>query len=289
MSRITERPAVAPINPWTNISTGTANQAYSAIPASGSQPSTGTGFFAPDFTTYIGQKFDTSDGRELALVSSGAAITAGKVVQSEAQVTAHQKLAMTVPTAYPATAGTYKVYVTNGSTVLNENKFASGFLIVCYGTGLGQTLKISSHQAAAASAAFVVTLEDPIQTTLDATSKVSLLQNPFANVITAPDTTATGGPVGVSLYGIAAPTAATYDGTSGALTVNGVAQYGLIVTHGPCAVLVDNSVTGVGYPVGVSKVTAGSVGVATLTTTPMIGINAQTQTSAYYGLINLML
>lgn len=278
------------MNPWSNISTGVPNQAYSANPGIGAQPSSGTGFYAPDFFTYIGQKFDTSDGRELALVSNGAvALTAGVFVQSEAENTAFQKLAMTVPTAYPATAGLTQILVTNGGTVLNSNKYQGGYVIIASGTGIGQMLKIASHQPAAASATFVVTLEDPIQTTLDATSKVSLLQNPYANVIIAPATTATGGPVGVTLYNIAASTAPTYNGTSGALTANGTLQYGLVVTHGPVSCLIDNSVTNVGYPLGVSKVTAGTLGVATLTSTPQVAVSAQTLTSANNGLVYLML
>lgn len=290
MSRITQKSAVAPLSPWINLTSGTANQAYSQNPANSSSTTTGTGFSAPDMFTYIGQKFDTADGRELALVSNGTvALAAGVVVQSEAEVTAFQKLAMTVPTAYPATAGTYQILVTNGSTVLNVNKYAGGYLIVASGTGIGQILKIGSHQAAANGATFVVTTTDPIQTTLDATSKITLVQNPYANVIIAPATTATGGPVGISLYGIAASTAPTYNGTTGALTASGVLQYGLIVTHGPTSCLIDNSVTNVGYPLGVSKVTAGTLGVATLTSTPQIAVSSQTLTSANNGLVYLML
>lgn len=290
MSYISQRPSVAGLNPFSNLSTGVPNQAYSANPANGAQPSSATGFYDPSFVTMVGQKFDTADGRELVLVQNGAvAIGAGVLVQSEAEVTAHQKLAMTVPTAYPATAGLYQILVTNGSTVLNVNKFALGQLIVASGTGAGQILGISSHQPAANGATFVVTLEDPIQTTLDATSKISLLQNPYSNVIISPATTATGGPVGVSLYNIAASTAPTYNATTGALTANGVAQYGLITCHGFAACLIDNTVTNVGYPLGVSKTTAGTMGLATLTTVPQIGVSAQTLTSANTGLVFLYL
>lgn len=290
MSRITQKSAVAPLDPWRNIATGVPNQAYSASPANTPITTVGTGFAAPDFGSYVGQKFDTSDGRELALVSNGAvALAAGVLVQSEAEVTAHQKLAMTVPAAYPATAGLYQILVTNGSTVLNANKFAGGYVIVASGPGIGQMLKISSHQPGTNAGTFVVTLEDPIQTTLTASSKITLVQNPYANTIISPASTATGGPVGVTLYGIAASTAATYDATSGALTAAGVTQYGLIVTHGPVSCLIDSTVTNVGYPLGVSKTTAGTLGVATLTTVPQVAVSAQTLTSANNGLVYLQL
>lgn len=290
MSRITQKSAVGPLNPFANISTGVPNQAFSGIPANTAQPATGTGFYEPDLDSCVGQKFDTSDGRELVLVQNGAtALVAGVLAQAEAEVTAHQKLAMTVPTAYPATAGLFQILVTNGSTVLNVNKFAGGYAIVASGTGIGQIFKIASHQPAANAATFVVTLEDPIQTTLDATSKISLLQNPYDNVVVSPTTTATGGPVGVTLHAIAASTAATYNGTTGALTANGVAQYGFLVCHGPATCLIDNTVTNVGYPLGVSKTTAGTMGVATLTTVPQIAVSMQTLTSANNGLVYLYL
>lgn len=288
MSKITQKSSVAPLSPWINISSGVPNQAFSANPATGAQPS-GTGFFDPSIATCVGQKFDTDDGRELALVQNGAtALAAGVLVQSEAEVTAHQKLAMTVPAAYPATAGLFQILVTNGSTVLNVNKFASGYAIVAAGTGIGQIFAIASHQPAANAATFVVTLEDPIQTTLDATSKISLLQNPYANVVINP-TTATGQPIGVTANAIAASTAPTFSATTGAMTANGVAQYGLAYTHGPCTCLIDSTVTNVGYPLGRSAATAGALGVATLTTVGQIGLSSQTQTSAQNGLVYLFL
>lgn len=280
MSRISERSAVGALSLF--------SQAYSGLPATTPSVTPGTGFLSPDFITYVGQKFDTSDGRELALVTNGAvALVAGVLVQSSVESTAFEKLAMTVPTAYPATAGAFQILVTNGGTKLNQNIYAGGYAIIASGTGIGQMLKISSHQAAAASATFVVTLEDAVITTLDATSKVSLLANPYSGVIISPTSTATGGPAGVTLYPLAASTAATYDGTSGALTVAGVNQYGLITVHGPAACLIDSTVTNVGYPLGVSKTTAGCLGVATLTTVPQIAVSAQTLTSANVGLVML--
>lgn len=293
MSRLTQRPAVAGLDPFRNISSGTSNQAYSAIPANQAITTAGTGFADPSFATLVGQKFDTSDGREFILIQNGAvALSPAKVVQSPAEVTAFQKLAMTVPAATPATAGTFSVLVTNGGTVLNVNQFAQGYLIVASGTGIGQMLKIASHQPAAASATFIVTLEDPIQTTLDATSKVSLLANPYIGsvIAVASGSTQTGSPIGITLYGIAASTAASYNATTGALTANGVAQYGLIQTHGPA---VGTLTTGgasltTGSGLGIST-TAGSLIVQTLTTAPLIAYNMQTQTDAQCGLVFLNL
>lgn len=300
MSRITEKPAVAPLNPWTNISTGNSNQAYGSSPANGAAATSGTGFNDSSFSTYVGQKFDTSDGRTLVMVANGGvALPAGNLIQSAAQVTAHQKLAMTVPTAYPATAGLYQILVTNGSTVLSANQYQAGFAVISAGTGIGQTLKIASHAPAANAGTFVVNLEDPIQTTLDATSKVSMLYNPYGGgsasaagavstgVVYSP-TTQTAGIVGASLYGIAASTAPTYNSTTGKLATPGVIQYGLIVCSGPASCLVD-TVTLVGNPVGHSTAVSGAIAAATLTASAQVGFALQTLTSAESGLIYLQL
>ncbi len=282
MSRITQKGATGALNLF--------QQAYGSDPATSPIGTAGTGIADSSFATYLGQKFDLSDGREVTLVQNGAvALAAGVLVQSPAEVTAFQKLAMTVPAAYPATAGTFQVLVTNGSTVMAINRFAGGFLEVASGTGIGQMLKIASHTAGTNVGTILVTLEDAIVTTLDATSKVSFIANIYDGVIITPATTATGVVAGATLYPLAASTAATYDATSGALTTAGIAQYGLIVTRGLTSVLVDNSITNVGYPVGVSKVTAGTVGIATLTSTPQIGVSAQTLTSANNGAIYLAL
>lgn len=293
MSRLTQRTAVAPLDPWRNISTGVPNQAYAADPASTPITTAGTGFADSNFDTYVGMKFDSSDGREFVLIQNGAvALAPAKVVQSPAEVTAFQKLAMTVPTAYPATAGLLQILVTNGSTVLNVNQFASGYAIIASGTGIGQMLKIASHQPAANAATFVVTLEDPIQTTLDATSKVSLLANPYNGsvIAVASGSTQTGSPVGITLYNIAASTAPTYNATTGALTAAGVAQYGLVQTHGPAVgtITTGGASLTTGSGLGIST-TAGNLIVQTLTTAPLIAYNMQTQTDAQSGLVFLNL
>lgn len=268
----------------------TSNYVGTATPAGPGY--TGTGLNGiPDYSydTLCGVKFATTDGRILTIVRNAAtAIGSGKLVQGPAEVTAHEKLAMTVPTATPATAGTYQILVTNGATVVKQNIYAGGYVVIASGTGLGQTLQIASHQAAAASATFLVTLIDPIQVTLDATSKVSIVSNPYLAVVIT-DHTTLGNPVGATSYAISASTAPTWDGTSGLQTAAGTPVYAFVVTHGVTGILVDSTVTNVGYPIGRSAATDGAVGVATLTTVAQIGISVQTLTSAQYGPIDLKL
>lgn len=280
MSRITQRGATGEL--------GLFNQGFSANPANTAAIPTGTGGFTPDIQTLVGSKWDTSDGREVVLVQNGAvALASGKLMQAPVQITGHELLAMTVPAAYPATAGAFQILVTNGATVVKQNFYAGGYLITGAGTGAGQTLKIASNQAAAASATFVVTVEDAIVTTLDATTTITLQQNPYDGILISNHTTL-GLPVGVTLYPLAASTAPTFDGTSGLLTAAGVAQYGFIVYSGPTGCLID-ALTNVGYPIGPSTNTDGAVNVATLTSSPQVGISGQTQTSTDYGLVYLNL
>lgn len=269
-----------------------APSSYSGTATPAGPGYTGTGLNGvPDYSydSLCGVKFATSDGRVVAIIRNAAtAIGSGKLVQGPAEITAFEKLAMTVPTAYPATAGTFQVLVTNGSTVLNQNLYAGGYLIVETGTGAGQTLQIASHGGGANIGTFVVTLQDPIQVTLDATSKVSLVANPYiASVIT--DHSTLGNPIGVTAYAVSASTAPTWDATSGLKTAQGTPVYAFIVTHGVTGVLVDNTVTNVGYPIGRSAATDGAVGVASLTTAAQIGVSVQTLTSAHYGPVDFHL
>lgn len=268
------------------------NTNFSGTPTTVNNGYTGTGLGGiPDYSydSLLGSKWSTEDGRILTLISNGAtALVSGVLVQSSSEVTAFQNLAMTVPTATPATVGTFQVLVTNGATVLNINQYAGGYFIVGAGTGIGQTLKIASHQAAAASATFLVTLEDPIQVTLDATSTVTLMDVPFQNVVVTPATTATGGTIGATLYPVPAATLPTFNGTSGAAVTLGTPQYAYVVSHGPAAIIADSSAPAIGLPISTSVVTAGRFGTGSLSHS-IIGNTLQTSTSAKTSLVYLTL
>lgn len=270
MSRITQKAAVAPLNLFTQATSLT----------------TGTGTVDPSMVTYVGQRFDLSDGRELVLVSNSAtALVSGVLVQSPAIVAGHQNLAMTVPTATPATAGLFQILVTNGATVINAGFYNGGFAVVRAGTGIGQTLKIQNHPGAAASGTCLITLEDAIQVTLDATSVINLIQNPYQNVIIAP-TTATGNVTGVTMYPLSASVAPTWNGTSGAVATAGTQQYGLLCTKGIVSCLSDTNTATVGLGVMRSTTTAGTIAVMTATGFP-VGNALQTTISAVAGAIFL--
>lgn len=281
----------APFDVYNGGNNGNPN--YSGTPTSIPNGYTGTGLNGiPDYglDTLLNSKWNTEDGRVLTLVSNAAvALVSGVAVQASAEITAFQKLAMTVPTTYPATVGTFQILVTNGSTVLNQNLYAGGNLVVASGTGIGQTLKIASHGGGSNAGTFVVVLEDPIQVTLDATSKVSLVANPAKTVIINP-TTPTGVLVGVTLYPIPASVAPTFSATTGLPTTTlGTPQYAFVVSQGPVSCLIDSSVTNVAYPLGQKCATAGCLGIATLTSSPQVAISMQTLTSAQNGMVYMQL
>lgn len=245
---------------------------------------TGTGLNGiPDYSydTLCGVKFSTNDGRQVVMVRNAAtAVGSGLLVQAPAEVTAFNDLVITVPTAYPATAGTYQILVTNGATVLNENQFAGGYLITSLDTGKGQTLQIASHQPAANAGTFVVTLQDPIQVTLDATTNVTLVANPYINVVVSA-TGLTGAVVGATFYAVSASTAKTFNATTGAQTVNGLPVYAFVGCQGVWGVVGDGTnAPAVGLPASASSTTAGNVTVFTAAK-QYIGNMAGTSTSTH--------
>lgn len=272
--------------------TNTYTSQYTGTSTAVSNGYTGTGLNGiPDYSldTLLNSKWATDQGQILTLVSNAAvALVGGVATQSAAEITAFEKLAMTVPTTAPATAGTFLVSVTNGSTVLKQNLFAGGWLVTASGTGIGQTLSIASHTGGSSTGQIVVTLADPIQVTLDATTTVSFVANPAKNIIVNP-TTPTGVLTGVTLYAIPASVAPTWNGTSGALSTAGTPQYAFVVSHGPVGCLIDSSVTNVAYPLGQKCATAGCLGIATLTSSPQVAISMQTLTSAQVGMVFMQL
>lgn len=246
------------------------------------------------YDSLCGVRFNTNDGRQVVMVRNGgteisaASIGSGLLVQAPAEITTWNNLAMTVPAAYPATAGTYQVLITNAATKLNINEYQNGYAIVSAGTGIGQTLQIASHASATASATFVLTLQDPIQVTLDATSTITLVRNPYIGVVVSA-AGLTGTAIGATFYAIGAGTASTYDGTSGAITAQGQPVYAFIGCHGVWGIRADATGTpAVGLPASASTTTAGDVTVFTAAK-QYIGNMAGTATSAKIAPVDLKL
>ena len=246
--------------------------------------------------TLVGIKFDTTDGRTVTLVqNAGTALVQGTVIQSAAQLTDFQGLspATSSTTSYSAsypiagTVGGTQIQLATGSTLATANQFASGYLCVTTGTGIGQTLKIASNLAAATTAALVVTLEDPFTVATDTSSRFTLITEPYGSsngttvatngvvVQVASGSTQTGYPIGVAIYPIAASSAT-------------VPTYGFIQTKGVCAVL-GTDTAAVGTLLGIST-TAGQVLAYTVgSKLSPIGVATVLQASGYANLVNINL
>lgn len=229
MSSITQKGAVGPISL-------VANGLFQTL------PSTET-----SLATMVGTRFDTSDGRELMLVSAGAvALTPGVLTQDAAIVANHQNLVVTAYQAFSANGNVpARVTATLGATAATANQYAGGFLIVNSAAGIGQTLRIASHPAAASAGSLALTLEDGANVVITTASRVSLQLSHGANVVINP-VTATGAVAGVTLSSMA------------------IGAYGFVVTKGITACLAQG-IIGVGLGISPGTV-AGSVAVAAATT-----------------------
>lgn len=261
MSRITSRSATGPL----------------AVQANGTwQKSTDA-----DLVTLVGSRWDTSDGRELILVSSASntSLAAGKLYQDQPIVGAHQNIAVTAYQAYSNNGNTpAKVTVTLGAHAVVANFYRGGFLVVNDVDGEGQTLRIASHPAAAASASLAITLEDgPITgRALGTSSEVCLIPAHGADVVIH-------------------PTAPTNVATGVALTDTSASTYSFLTAKGITSALSDASVPSAGVSISASTTTAGAI--TTFTTlgasgqaiSAVIGTAAQAGVSTEYRTVYLNL
>lgn len=200
-------------------------------------------------STLVGVKFASENDRVYTLVQNGAtAIASGLLVQSPASIGANH----TGLTLSTQAIGDVTITATLGGTAVTANQYAGGFLVISAGTGIGQTLEISSHPAqTSTSGTVVLTLKDALSVatlTSDSKGSLTLPQYGSANgtsvstfgVIVSP-TVATGRTIGATVYPIAASTTT-------------VPTYGFIQTSGPVAVL-----NGAGTAIGLDVMPGGSV------------------------------
>lgn len=176
-------------------------------------------------STLVGTRYSTSDGRQFVLVqNAGTALVSGRLIQGPAEIANHKNRTLGT-SAIAATT----ITVALGATALTANQYRGGFLVVNAGTGIGQTLRVSSHPAADASATVTITLEDALKVaTLTSDSKGTLVLPPYGNangtdvstlgVIVCP-TTLSGSLLGVTISPIAASSST-------------VPSYGFVQTRG---------------------------------------------------------
>ena len=140
-----------------------------------------------------GQLGMNRDGRAYRYIFMDGAVTAGKLLQTPANIAAHD---MDLVTAIAA-IGAITISVTLGATAIAADEYKDGYLYVNDLVGEGQFFKIDTHALVASSGTFAVPIRDEggVRTALDATSLCGLMKNPWKDVIIAP-TTFTGDVVG---------------------------------------------------------------------------------------------
>lgn len=180
-----------------------------------------------------GELVHTNDGRAFRYCEAGGtALVSGSLYQGVAENTSDADLAVAA-----ASIGDETVTTTSTVTV-SANEYANGFLVVNTTPGLGKVYAIKSHPAAS-GAVVTITLADPIEVALTSSSRVTLVSNPYKDVVIAP-TTETGPLAGVAVCPIAAN------------------EFGWLGVGGPQPMLAEGSIT-VGIPVVRSDTTAGAV------------------------------
>ena len=152
----------------------------------------------------VGERAETADGRRYRYVECGAtALVVGDCIQSRLEDVDHDNVTVRA-TAIGATA----LLITTGSSggALDANEYAEGYAVIDTTPGLGYVYRIKEHAAIAASTDGTLTLlpEDAIEVALTTDSKVTLVPNPYKDVIQSPVTTNSGTPLGGAIYPIAA-------------------------------------------------------------------------------------
>lgn len=237
--------------------------------------------------TYVGQRIDLNDGRQVRIVQNGGvALAAGHVVSGPATVANWQNMTVTAVQAYSANGNTpATATVTLGGTAVLANEWMGGYALVYTGTGAGQILAIASNTAqTSTTGAATITFGDAPVTALDTTSTISVILNPAGSiygtdytthgVVTCP--TSAYGPIqGVAFYAIPASTAT-------------VAQYGVVATQGIWGALIHGSVTaGLGVEASTqSTPVAGAVETYAVANGLLLGNAVYTGVDTKYGFVN---
>lgn len=168
----------------------------------------------------LGSVMAFADGRRFAYARAGStAIIAAALCQQTLNSANFDELA--VPAAVAANAR--QVTVTNGATAVTVDQLKDGYLNVEDDAGEGYVYTVKSNAAAAASAALVVDLYEPVQVAWTTATTVLVYANPYSVVIVHPP------PATALLLGF----------TNGAVTAN---DYCWLQTWGAACALTQGSV-----------------------------------------------
>ena len=182
----------------------------------------------------------SADGRKFRYCKSVAAAVTGDCYSSAGQDDQFESMA--VNAIEPI--GETEIAVTNGTTTVAANDFNEGYLMVSSSTGIGQMSRILAHDTGTSGATITYKIEDALKVALSTSSKVSVIKNPFDDIIIQA-VTPVAPTAGIACFAIPA------------------GEFGWIQTGGPAACLWDASVSAVDtLGVAGSTTTAGAVRVA---------------------------
>lgn len=194
----------------------------------------------------LGQRMETPNGRVFRYAEMGTTVgIANKLYQSE--VPGPNFDTLDVPTA--VVVGDTSITATNGTTAIVENDFQYGYLIFEETANLGECHRLAGNTGVGAGSVVTCYLfqGDSFQVAMDASSdKITLVKNPYKDIIIKPETTQTAMPVGVPPMLIAA------------------SGYGWVQTHGVASCLIEGTVV-IGYEGRPSEESSGNGGVGALT------------------------
>jgi len=198
----------------------------------------------------VGARGYAVDGREFRYGLAGVAnLAVGKLTQAPAVVANHGTVASPLSVQASAVVGATQVSVTLGATAASANQYAGGYLVITDGPGAGQSLLIRNHAAVLSAGVITLNLVDPVTTAITVTTSKCVLQlNQYSGLLISATTT-------IDKYCGVPNIAVT------------AAYYGWFQSKGTAAVLADASTwtTTVSFPVTGSALTAGAVGLVTLT------------------------
>lgn len=223
----------------------------------------------------VGIKQPGLNGKEFALaLVGGSALVAGNLLQSAAQDTQFQNMAVGTAGA----VGDNYLQITNGTTTVVPYYWKGGSIgVYTAGTvAIGDEYTIMDVTGTLTSGgAMKVWLDRPLRYAVTTSATVVMQKNVYNNVIQMPATTPTGVPVGIAIFAAAA----------GSSTVQSATW---VQTRGVASVLSDGSTFAVGSAVGTPSGTAGAVTVyAAATTKTAIGDALESAAAAHAIAVNL--
>lgn len=207
----------------------------------------------------LGTLGQTPDGRLYRYAKAGAAdLAPGKLAVAATQVADHANISV----AAAASVGDKEVTVTLGSTEATLDQYEDGFLVVNDAAGEGVAYRIRANQAGDAAANIKVFLDEEVKVALTTSSEVSLVKNPWADVVISA-TDQADLPVGVPNVTV------------------GDTEYGWVQTAGVCPTLADEAITA-GLAVTIGTGVAGAVEAVDAAGEPQVGVAHQAGVDTEY-------